>query len=251
MTFPSSLHNPLPQLLRPEEGRLRHELKALCGAQELAILRSRLTGLMAADSHADENGRYRVRSLYFDDMDNTCMRENEAGVDDRRKYRLRLYNGSADRITLEIKSKVKGLTGKRGCALTREQCELLMRGRPPALAEGTAPELRRLCLLMRTRRMRPAVIVEYERTVFLAGAGNVRVTLDENIGGTSRVDRFLNSRLSLFPVLPPGQHILEVKYDGFLPDVIADTLQLGRLSRTSFSKYYLCRTNAPLTRPTY
>lgn len=244
--------NPFPDLLRPaEEGHLRHELKLLVNAQDLAIIRSRLNGLMPLDSHAGEGGRYTIRSLYFDDADNTCMRENEAGVDDRRKFRLRLYDGSADRIALEIKSKTKGLTGKRHCLLTRGQCESLMRGRPPEPGSDMPPELRRLCLLMRTRLMRPVVIVEYERTAFLTAAGNVRVTLDENIGGSGRVGRFLDERVPLTPVLPPGQHVLEVKYDEFLPDAIARTLQLGRLSRTSFSKYYLCRTHAPLARLPY
>jgi len=35
--------------------------------------------------------------------------------------------------------------------------------------------------------------------------------------------------------------VLEVKYDEFLPDYIAGTLELGNLQRTAFSKYYLGR----------
>ena len=42
-------------------------------------------------------------------------------------------------------------------------------------------------------------------------------------------------------ILPAGQHILEVKYDEFLPDMIARELEIGRLQQTAFSKYYLGR----------
>lgn len=63
--------------------------------------------------------------------------------------------------------------------------------------------------------------------------------------GTSRPARrwgfFWNPRVPLTPVLPAGQHVLEVKYDEFLPDPVAQVLELGHLRRTAFSKYYLSR----------
>ena len=75
----------------PEEtGAFRHELKLLCSAQDLAIVRARLKNLLPFDTHAGENGQYTIRSLYFDDYNDSCLRENEAGVDNRRKYRIRL-----------------------------------------------------------------------------------------------------------------------------------------------------------------
>ena len=38
-----------------------------------------------------------------------------------------------------------------------------------------------------------------------------------------------------------GDVILEVKYDAFLPEVIAQLLQTGQLRRDSYSKYGACR----------
>ena len=35
--------------------------------------------------------------------------------------------------------------------------------------------------------------------------------------------------------------VLEVKYDEFLPDTIAQQLEIGKLRKTAFSKYYLGR----------
>ena len=38
-----------------------------------------------------------------------------------------------------------------------------------------------------------------------------------------------------------GRHVLEVKYDEFLPDPVRQLLALETLQRTSYSKYYICR----------
>lgn len=99
----------------------------------------------------------------------------------------------------------------------------------------------KLCLLMRTRLLRPKVIVEYDRVPYIYPQGNVRITLDENIRSSSRVELFLEDQIPTRPILPAGQHILEVKYDEYLPDFIYRAVQLQELHRTAFSKYYLCR----------
>ncbi len=94
---------------------------------------------------------------------------------------------------------------------------------------------------MQTRHMRPKVIVEYERVPYVYPHGNVRITMDENISASNRTDRFLERQIPLRPILEAGQHILEVKYDEYLPDGIYRTIQSGNLRQTAFSKYYLCR----------
>ena len=72
--------------------------------------------------------------------------------------------------------------------------------------------------------------------------GNVRVTFDRNIMASRACDEFLENRVSgMVPILPKGLHVLEVKYDEFLPDFIARQLEIGNLRQTAFSKYYLGR----------
>ncbi len=188
-----------------------------------------------------ESGVYNIRSLYFDDIYDTCYRENEAGTDPREKFRIRIYDHSSERISLELKRKVRGKTQKLSCLLTEEQCRGLMEGEIPVLQENSPALLRKLCLLMQTRHMRPKVIVEYERVPYVYPHGNVRITMDENISASNRTDRFLERQIPLRPILEAGQHILEVKYDEYLPDGIYRTIQSGNLRQTAFSKYYLCR----------
>ena len=98
-----------------------------------------------------------------------------------------------------------------------------------------------LTMQMLTRRLRPVVIVEYDRIPYVYENGNVRITLDTNICSCSRVETFLAPELPRRPVMALGQQLLEVKYDEYLPDFIYRNLQLQSLRQSAFSKYYICR----------
>lgn len=228
-------------MIQPKQDKYRHELKYQISDAQVQLLKSRINHLIPPDSHAGENGVYSIRSLYFDDYDNRCLRENEDGTDPREKFRIRIYNHSADRITLECKRKERGKTHKTSCRLTREQTEFLMQGRVLPDIGSQPPLLQKLTMLMLTRRMRPVVIVEYDRIPYVYKNGNVRITLDTNIASSWAVERFLDETIPKRPVLSAGQQLLEVKYDEYLPDFIYRNLQLHSLRQTAFSKYYICR----------
>ena len=207
---------------------------------DLLLLAGRLKNVMSQDVH-QEGDCYEIRSLYFDDLWDRCLEENEAGVDKREKYRIRIYDPRSDVIHLEIKEKNRGLTKKRSCDLSREACLAIMDGELPLNIDGRAP-LNSLQLQMRCNGMEPKVIIAYERTAFVHPSGNVRITFDRNIMASSCREDFLEDRVSgMVPVLPAGMHVLEVKYDEFLPDTIAQQLEIGKLRKTAFSKYYLGR----------
>ena len=222
------------------EPAFRHELKYLITTAQVGMLKSRLCGIVPLDAHAT-GGSYRIRSLYFDDYDDRCFYENENGVDPREKFRIRIYNGSAERITLECKRKERGKTLKTACPLTLEQTRLLMQGIPLTDIGEQPPVLKKLTARMLTNRMRPVVIVEYDRVPYIYRAGNVRLTLDTNISSSCDVGAFLEPDIPKRPIMPLGQQLLEVKYDEFLPDFLYRSLALENLRQTAFSKYYLCR----------
>lgn len=221
--------------------KYRHELKYEITDAQLQLLKSRIRHLIPLDSHVGPAGAYTIRSLYFDDYTDRCMRENEDGTDPREKFRIRIYNHSSDRITLECKRKERGKTYKTACPLTQEQARMLMAGKPIPDPASQPPVLQKLTMQMLTRRMRPVVIVEYERIPYVYKNGNVRITLDTNISSSSSVECFLDETIPKRPVLAKGQQLLEVKYDEYLPDFIYRSLQLHSLRQTAFSKYYICR----------
>ena len=223
------------------ERKYRHELKYQVTDGQIQLLRNRVSHLLPLDSHVAQTGSYCIRSLYFDDYDNRCLKENENGTDPREKFRIRIYNGSAEKISLECKRKERGKTHKTSCPLTQEQTRQLMAGKVLPDIGSQPPLLRKLTLQMMTRRLRPVVIVEYCRIPYVYKNGNVRITLDTNIVSSSAVETFLDPRISGRPVLPVGQQLLEVKYDEYLPDFIYRSLMLPNLQQTAFSKYYICR----------
>lgn len=221
--------------------KYRHEFKYYISAQEIAILKPRISTVASLDPHVGKDGKYTIRSLYFDNYGDRCYYENENGTDPREKFRIRIYNGSADQIRLECKRKERTKTLKTSCKLTREQCEALMRGEVPADIGEKQDVLRKLAILMQTELFRPKIIVEYDRVPYVYRLGNVRVTFDTNIRSSTDIGHFLEKDIPTRPILLSGQHILEVKFDEFLPDAIRQVLELGTLTQTAFSKYYLCR----------
>lgn len=220
----------------------RHELKFLCEESKLRILEEKIRHICRPDPHAGSDGKYVIRSLYFDTWDDCCFYENEAGVDCRRKYRVRLYNGKAAPVHLECKEALHGLKHKDTCPLTEKQCRQLMLGCP---VEETLPEqelLRRFLAARGTQILQPKVIVEYTRTPYIYAVGNVRITFDRYIRSSSAVTKFMEPRIPGREIMVQDMHILEVKYDGMFPGAVRELLTAGQdLMQTSFSKYALCR----------
>ena len=209
---------------------------------QIAYLKFKLENVIQYDKHV-KDGMYRIRSLYFDDMYDSYLEDNEAGNDFREKYRIRTYNNEKQKIHLEIKSKELGYTGKIKEELTEQECLNFMERKSWSLKKDDGWVKRKLYVLMLMKRMQPVQIVEYDRIPLVDEKGNVRVTFDKNIVGTSEIHTFFDEILPGIPVLPTGQHILEVKYDEFLPDYIKQILNEVHLQKTAFSKYYYARKN--------
>ena len=218
----------------------RHELKYVISQAQIPLLRTRIEQFMRPDPHTSLGGLYTIRSVYFDDYYNTCYYENENGTDPREKFRIRIYNHSSERIGLECKRKERGKTLKKSCILSKPQAEMLINCDEIAI-DDQPPLLRKMLLQMNTRFLQPVTIVEYERIPYICQYGNVRVTFDMNMSSSVYFDSFFNECIPKRPIMPPGMHLLEVKFDEYLPDYIYSALNLGTLQQTSYSKYYLCR----------
>ena len=127
------------------------------------------------------------------------------------------------------------------CFLSPEQVERILNGEVLEADESSNPLLNKFVTLQKTKGLKPKVIVEYERIPYIYKAGNVRVTFDTNLSSSSEVGKFFTGGYLKRPVMPKGMQLLEVKYDEFLPDYIYEIMQLGNMTQTAFSKYYLCR----------
>lgn len=219
----------------------RHEFKHHINTGDYYMLRTKLQAFMDKDPHTDENGRYHIRSLYFDNDYDQILYEKLDGLDNRDKYRIRIYNFSDKVINLEKKSKINGMCFKNSIKITREQTQKIIDGDIGWLKESNEKLLQELYAEMTLKRLKPKTIVDYEREVYIYSAGNVRITFDMNIRtGMHSLDIF-NKDLVTVPIHFDHYMVLEVKYDDFIPEHIAKLVQLGNRRNTTNSKYMLSR----------
>jgi len=217
----------------------RHEYKYVIDAFQLATIRQELAVAMKADDHVLD-GSYSIRSLYFDDWENSCYHDNEDGASPREKCRIRIYNASMDFIRLEWKTRDHNMIRKQSCPMQREQVERLLAGERLRWNENMDTLLKKLYIRQELSLFQPKVIVEYDRIPFVERNGNVRVTLDMNMRAAKPRDFFRES-LSARPIMPMDTQLLEAKFDELLPDYLHTLIEAHQLKRSTFSKYYYCR----------
>lgn len=221
--------------------KYRHEYKYIISDIQARIIQSNLDVIMERDAHVNERGTYIISSLYFDDYYNRCYYESENGTDPREKFRIRIYNGSLDRITLECKRKERGKTLKTSACLDESYVKNILNNESRVNFNTDNKLVQRFEREIETRCFKPAVIVEYERIPYVYKIGNVRVTFDFNLSSSAEVDKFLEGGYSKRLIMPVGFQLMEVKFDELIPDFIQKTLGLENMQQTAYSKYYLCR----------
>ena len=132
------------------------------------------------DKHA-RTGGYTIRSLYFDDYCNSAYEEKDAGILMRKKYRVRIYNGSDKVIKLERKKKYGSWIYKEDAPLTRGEFEQILAGDYGFLLRSPYPLCREFYIECICNMMRPRTIVDYEREPWVMDEGTVRITFDMNV----------------------------------------------------------------------
>jgi len=226
----------------------RHELKYFINPAELAALRERLQPVLDLDRHCRKGEPYAIRSLYLDDIENSAYYDKVAGVMARDKYRIRIYRYSDKEIFLERKRKLGDLIQKSSVQITRRLCEQIISGDPWGLQTASNPLLQDVYMQMRTRLLRPAVIVDYVREAYTCPAENVRITFDMNLRSGLHSHDLFNPELPTVSPLDESTQILEVKFDNYLPDHVRGLLAGVQADRSAVSKYVLCRRFEPLGR---
>ena len=90
---------------------LRHEWKHEINVSDMIAIRQRLRAVAKPDAHAVD-GKYLIRSLYFDDISDMALREKLDGVNRREKFRIRYYNGDTSSSTWRKKANRTGWAPK-------------------------------------------------------------------------------------------------------------------------------------------
>ena len=218
----------------------RHEWKHEITYVDLLSIRARLQAVAQPDTHAI-GGKYLIRSLYFDNLNDKALREKVDGVNMREKFRIRYYNGDPSKIIhLEKKSKLNGLGTKYSAPLSMAEAQSIVDGNIDWMLHSPHSLIQELYCKMRYQGMAPKTIVDYTREPFIYGPGNVRVTFDYNIRTGLNCTDFLNPKCVTIPA-GDAPIILEVKWDAYLPSIIRDCVQTPGRRVAAFSKYAQCR----------
>jgi len=140
----------------------RQERKFLISGEQYYRFSRQFAELFKEDSHNGKDG-YMVRSLYFDTLGNKDFEEKLAGVECRRKMRLRIYSPQSRTAFLEMKQKQGSNQLKRSLTISREHAEELMKGHYEVLLEYSDPFATECYGVLKTNCYIPKVIVEYKR----------------------------------------------------------------------------------------
>ncbi len=213
----------------------RHEQKYEINYSDYLCIWPRLMAVAEPDRHA-VNGKYTIRSLYFDTPEDKALREKIDGVNMREKFRIRYYNGDTSVIHLEKKSRRNGLGTKFITDLSVEEAQKIVNGDLDWMLESNRPLVQELYCKMRSQSLRPKTIVDYTREPFVYRPGNVRVTFDYDIRTGLHCTDFLNPDCVTIPA-GDKRMIMEVKWDAYLPDIIRMAVQVPNRRAAAFSKY--------------
>ncbi len=222
---------------------LRHELKYFINEMQYFVLSNVMDSVLQRDPNGDEFNEYHIRSLYFDSIYNTAYMEKMNGVENRDKYRIRIYNFSDRVIKLECKTKYRDLISKRSLTIPRQLCEQLIAGDPMGLETTGSGLLNDMYREMTVNLLRPVVLVDYVREAYLHPAEEVRITFDKQLRTGLWSKDLFDPYVPTIPPLDNQEIILEVKYNRMLPSYIRDLLNTyGQGARCSaISKYTWCR----------
>ena len=222
---------------------LRHELKFFISEEQHYLLSHALDRVLDRDPNGDENNEYAIRSLYFDTVWNSALFDKLAGVQNRDKYRIRIYNYSDKVIKMECKTKFGTLISKRSISIPRDLCEQLIAGDPTGLETTRSGLLNDVYREMTVNLLRPVVLVDYVREAYLHPAEEVRITFDKQLRTGMRSIELFDPYVPTISPFDHGEMILEVKYNKSLPSYIRDILNTycQGACPSAISKYTWCR----------
>ncbi len=217
----------------------RNEIKYEIKHDDNLRLSHVLRQVLKHDKHAI-NGMYHVRSVYFDDIYDRSLQQNQMGLAKRSKYRIRMYNFNADFLLLERKSKNYHKGRKEHLRLTKDEVQMILDGNVGFLEGNTYELAQEFMRDVKMNQLRPMIIIDYEREAFQFPSGNVRVTIDRKIQTSINTSMFFDKDLVCLPKWGV-QNLLEIKYDRFIPDFIQASINHFDPARIAHSKYVLGR----------
>jgi len=220
----------------------RKELKYYISYEEYIILSNLLRKILVRDKHNQENLKgYFIRSLYFDDLENKAFEDKMAGIEERAKYRLRIYDYDTKKVKFEIKNKINDNITKETVIITREDAIEIQNLNYELMLNYNNNAMNKAYVEFKKHQYRPVAIIDYVREAFLFDVNNIRIAFDRFLKSSSLQLDIFEQGSGKMPQLTRDIVILEIKYDHFIPSFIKKILQIPSFERSAISKYCISR----------
>ena len=220
----------------------RYELKYLISSSMAEILKYRLSLFMEKDENSSTlDNKYYIRSLYYDDIYDTAYNEKIDGLEEREKYRIRIYNLDPTYILIELKGKKGDFTYKKQDVINRKEYEFIVNKEYDKIKIGHRKILDDFINKCKSKNLIPSVIVDYTREAFTYPVADVRITFDEDISSGRFDYDLLDEKVDLHRVIEPNEVILEVKYNDRLPRIVKEIINTIPITRIAISKFTYCK----------
>jgi hypothetical protein len=215
----------------------RHEVKFYISYADYEYARSVLAKLMQPDPNQKDERGYFIRSLYFDDIMDSSVEEKLDGIEHRDKYRIRIYDTAQTWAKLERKRKHNHFVNKSSVTLTKDEANALIEGDCDFLLEKESDSARSIYFDFKRKYLRPTVIVDYDREVFLLDYNEIRVTFDKNLRVNTTDFNLFSSEVVTQSLQRPDTIIMEVKFNVCLPSWFPTLLKFDAANAQAISKY--------------
>lgn len=228
----------------------RYEFKYLLPERLVKPVRETAQLYCTPDEHADADGSYTIRSLYFDTDRYQLYWANEREQADRFKLRARGYPGKKAPVFLEVKRRVYDVIIKSRAAMPTDKWAAFLEGKlPSSVAHGGKKGSRSaeffLIKVMRDH-IRPKMLVEYDREAYESTIDEyARLTFDRRVRCQPMTELSLEADPKRWrPVDNPAKTrtnepicVLELKFENDPPTWMVKLVKRLDLIRFAFSKY--------------
>ncbi len=221
--------------------KLRFEHKYLIEYDDYLKIKDRLNKVLKLDANSVGGKGYHIRSLYFDDIYESALMDKSAGISNRKKYRIRIYNHSDKVIKLEIKRKYQDFTNKISTTINKDDYGKIYRGDVADFVERDNEVMSDYYYQIRNNILKPKVIVDYYREAYVLPYNQIRITFDRNLSAASPQYNIFTDDVFSKHLSDEYSRIIEIKYNNFLPDFVKRVFEPFSMTRLSVSKYVLCR----------
>lgn len=215
----------------------RFEYKYVLPKSRIEGLIPVLKSYMDFDPYSDSD-YYPLHSIYFDTHNSVSFYEKIAGIEKRKKFRIRSYykNLTPDKpVFFEIKEKDKDVILKRRFNVRYSEITDVLEGKYGNKDNSCYKEWR---YHMLRYNYKPKVLIEYDRMAFNAkSSADLRITIDQNLryAMTSGIVDFASATRPVHNMRDFG--VVEIKFRTYIPSWLSRLIMKYNLHNEAYSKF--------------